>query len=116
MEMQETGNGMPDRFSPRTGGKAFAAVGRGMTRLLGGLGHVWQEAAARVNAVSSPTAAFVLMSGGLLMLIGLVLALLLRERPLLTVAVCLGSILVGAVLIGFSKIVEAAELYIHRGR
>lgn len=120
--MQETGNSLPDKLPAgrkpvpvlAAAGRGALAAGRGTVRLMKSLARARGEAAAQLRGVRTWTALFVMCAGGLLMLAGLALALLLKGRPVLTLAVCLGSILVGTLLIGFSKIVEAAELYIHR--
>lgn len=120
--MQETGNGLPDKLpagkQPQlflaAAGHGALAVGKGTLRLFRGLARARGEAAVQLHGMRTWTALFVLLAGGLLMATGIVLALLLRAQPLVSLAVCLGSILAGTLLIGFSKIVEAAELYIHR--
>lgn len=120
--MQETGNSLPDKLPTgrrpfpmlSSAGRGALAAGRGTIRLMKGLARARGEAAVQLRGVRTWTALFVMLAGGVLMLTGLVLALLLKGRPVLTLAICLGSILIGALLIGFSKIVEAAELYIHR--
>ena len=103
---------------PKSRMKRWAAVsqtlGRGGTRVLAGAGRAWRETAAGIASVRTWVAALVMFTGVLLMIAVLAAWVCLREMPLLTIGICLGSILTGVTLVGFSRVVAAAELYIRQ--
>ena len=110
--MQNTEGSLPKNHMEKWATVA-QALGRRGVRMRTGAGRAWRETAAGLASVRTWVAALVMLTGVLLMLAGLAAGIWLREKPLLTIGICLSSILTGVMLVGFSRVVAAAELYIH---